>query len=508
MTVVATQMKAKNQHATCSLTAACGIATPKRKATVTVLRRRTSSKVDATPGRQALSLVNRNRYGLCLDAASSHGGATRFLGKQRDEENGFKLHASQSSTTETSPVSEISGKMKDLVLSWVNIFKSAISNLSVKQVVFTIAAKLGLWKIPLLPFLSSGKHLKGLVNSFATLGIIGKKTAWTFEGLYNNYRNAVVNQNPGVDEAKVVQIMKQILTRVFKEFVDPYEFPSYHSRMLEPYNYYDFGQIYCYCMIDFKNSYIGHLDRFEEMEAQLKNGENVILLANHQSEADPGVWANMLEKRMPDLAENIIYVAGDRVVTDPLAKPFSMGRNLLCVHSKKYIDADPKNKSKKMKQNRATLSRMQKMLNEGGNLIWIAPSGGRDRPDDQGNWKPSTFDETTVALMYRLGSSAKSKTNFYPFAMWSWKIMPPPTKVVVELGEERIINHSGVGISLAEQLDIEKITKDIDSGDKAAVAKAITDATWEEMNKEYVKLDKAITSNAGSAMQSEGLILV
>ena len=30
----------------------------------------------------------------------------------------------------------------------------------------------------------------------------------------------------------------------------------------------------------------------------------------------------------------MIYVAGDRVVTDALCKPFSMGRNLFCVHSK------------------------------------------------------------------------------------------------------------------------------------------------------------------------------
>ena len=371
-----------------------------------------------------------------------------------------------------------------------------------------VAAKLGLWKLPLLPFLSSGKHLVGLVNTFARIGIINKKTAWTFEGLYNNYRNAVVNQNEGVDEAKVVEIMKQILSRVFKEFVDPYEFPSYHSRMLEPYNYYYFGQIYCYCMIDFKNSYIGHFDRFKEMEQKLKNGENVILLANHQSEADPGVWANMLEKRLPELAENIIYVAGDRVVTDPLAKPFSMGRNLLCVHSKKYMDTDPKSKSKKMKQNRATLSKMSKMLNEGGNLIWIAPSGGRDRPDEQGNWKPAAFDETTVALMHKLGTKAKSKTNFYPFAMWSWKIMPPPTKVVVELGEERIINHSGVGISLAEPLDVDKITEGIDASDKTAVSRALTDATWEEMNKEYTKLDEAITKRAQNTMESQGYILV
>ena len=32
--------------------------------------------------------------------------------------------------------------------------------------------------------------------------------------------------------------------------------------------------------------------------------------------------------------------AGGRVVGDPLAQPFSMGRNLFCVHSKKYIDIE------------------------------------------------------------------------------------------------------------------------------------------------------------------------
>ena len=370
-----------------------------------------------------------------------------------------------------------------------------------------MAAKLQLWKLPLLPFLSTGKHLIGLVNSFAKIGVIGKKTAWTFEGLYNNYRNAVVGKNEGVDDAKVVQIMKQILSRVFKEFVEPYEFPSYHARMLEPYNYYNFGQEYVSCMVDFENSYIGHPDRFKDVQAKLKGGENVILLANHQSEADPGVWALMLERQFPGLAENIVYVAGDRVVTDPLAKPFSMGRNLLCVHSKKYLDEDPATKPAKQKQNRATLSKMQKMLNEGGTLLWIAPSGGRDRPDDEGRWLPADFDQVTVELMLRLGQKAKSKTNFYPFAMWSWKIMPPPPKVVVELGEERIINHSGVGISLAEPLDIPEITKDVDEGDKGAAGKAVTEKTWDEMNKEYLKLDEAIAAKSQAAMAAQGYIL-
>ncbi len=44
----------------------------------------------------------------------------------------------------------------------------------------------------------------------------------------------------------------------------------------------------------------------------------------------------------------LFYIAGDRVVADPLCKPFSMGRNLFCVHSRKRMDDIPELKSEKM----------------------------------------------------------------------------------------------------------------------------------------------------------------
>jgi len=40
-----------------------------------------------------------------------------------------------------------------------------------------------------------------------------------------------------------------------------------------------------------------------------------VLLANHQTEADPGVFAHMLMSVHPQMAEEVVYVAGDRVVT-------------------------------------------------------------------------------------------------------------------------------------------------------------------------------------------------
>lgn len=51
---------------------------------------------------------------------------------------------------------------------------------------------------------------------------------------------------------------------VLNQFVAPYTFPSFHSRLLEPYNYYEFGQRYVKTLIDFDNSVVGHKDRCDD----------------------------------------------------------------------------------------------------------------------------------------------------------------------------------------------------------------------------------------------------
>ena len=39
---------------------------------------------------------------------------------------------------------------------------------------------------------------------------------------------------------------------------------------------------------------------------------------------------------------------------------------------------------------------MVKEMGKGGKLVWIAPSGGRDRPDPQtGDWLPHRYDPGT-----------------------------------------------------------------------------------------------------------------
>eukprot|EP00953_Heterococcus_sp_UTEX-ZZ885_P042334 21517-Heterococcus_DN1.PRE.2 len=67
-----------------------------------------------------------------------------------------------------------------------------------------------------------------------------------------------------------------------------------------------------------------------------------------------------------------------------MAIPFSMGRNLLCIHSKKYMETPPEGKHAKQTHNVRTLKKMSEMMaSEEGQFIWVAPSGGRDRPDPE-----------------------------------------------------------------------------------------------------------------------------
>lgn len=142
-------------------------------------------------------------------------------------------------------------------------------------------------------------------------GKLPKPLYAAFEDFYNNYKNTVLTSDaPDASPELVARVMGSIADRTFNQFLDPYTFPSYHTRLLEPYDYYKFGQTYVRTLINFNKSVVGHIDRFEKLQQQLDAGDNVILLANHQTEADPGVWALLLEKHLPHLATGIIYVAG------------------------------------------------------------------------------------------------------------------------------------------------------------------------------------------------------
>eukprot|EP00878_Enallax_costatus_P014104 GHUV01014753.1.p1 GENE.GHUV01014753.1~~GHUV01014753.1.p1 ORF type:complete len:236 (+),score=74.59 GHUV01014753.1:222-929(+) len=178
----------------------------------------------------------------------------------------------------------------------------------------------------------SEAEFKGILAQLVKAGKLPGKLQASWIDFYDVYKQTVVNSGVADPELVTTKIQCTIADCVINQLIDPYTFPSAHKRLLEPYNYYNFGQRYVSSLINLNNSFLGHAERWNKIAEQLAAGHNVVLLANHQTEADPGVFAHMLESSHPNLATDVIYVAGDRVVTDALCKPFSMGRNLFCVH--------------------------------------------------------------------------------------------------------------------------------------------------------------------------------
>ncbi|KAL3801727.1 hypothetical protein ACHAW5_005827 [Stephanodiscus triporus] len=208
--------------------------------------------------------------------------------------------------------------------------------------------------------------------------------------------------------------------------------------------------------MDLRRSLLLGRDNLDRAKAQLDAGENVVFLANHQSEADPQVVSCLFETVSDDIGElgaDMTYVAGHKVTTDPLAIPFSMGRNLLCIHSKKHIDADPSTKPAKSKQNMAAMNSMLSGMKDGGMAIWVAPSGGRDRRDvSTGKIPIAPFDQKTVDMFRLMGNKSRVPTHFYPMSMVSYDLCPPPDFVEAGVGELRNVRYTPVGIAIGDEV--------------------------------------------------------
>ncbi|CAB9499393.1 3-phosphate acyltransferase, chloroplastic [Seminavis robusta] len=220
-------------------------------------------------------------------------------------------------------------------------------------------------------------------------------------------------------------------------------------------DYYGFGCDFFRPCMDLENSVVLGQDNLKKAMEQLANGDNVIFFANHQSEADPQVVSCLMEKAgYAEQAADMVYVAGHKVTTDPLAIPFSMGRNLICIHSKKHINADPDTKSKKQRQNLQAMSAMLKKFKKGGCLLWVAPSGGRDRRDlETGEVPPAPFDSKTIDMFRLMGNKSKKPMHYYPMAMVSYDLCPPPDYVEAGVGEQRNVRFVPVGIEVGEETE-------------------------------------------------------
>jgi len=319
------------------------------------------------------------------------------------------------------------------------------------------------------------------LNTLHDSGLIPSKYYKILLQFYEGFIQAV--HQAGKRPETIVPVFLRFAELLRKQLQEPYEFEPYHRKIRSPIDYYQFSLDFVRPLIDFSQSKVFGLDVLDEIEEEMKQGRNAVFLANHQTEADPQAIAIMLQKTHPHLAESIIYVAGERVVTDPLAIPFSMGCDLLCVYSKRYIDHPPELKMEKQLHNKNTMELMSKLLQEGGKAIYVAPSGGRDRRNAKGLVEVAPFDPQSIEMFYLMAKKAKTPTSFYPLSLSTYDLLPPPETVQKELGEARLAKYSPIHLSFAPKYDMESFQ---DEKDKTERRQKRADDIWSIVNQNYL----------------------
>jgi len=187
------------------------------------------------------------------------------------------------------------------------------------------------------------------------------------------------------DPMEKVPVLKEYLGLVEDQIREPFPFEPYHVAWTEEngaaVDHLRMDTEFMEPLLDRADSVLLGEEHVAAIEAQLAAGENVVLLSNHQTEADPSCWSFALAGAHERLARDMVMVAGDRVTTDVVAVPFSKGRNLLCIYSKRHIENPPEQKATKMRHNAKTMTAMLRLFRGGGKRgAGAGPSRIRPRP--------------------------------------------------------------------------------------------------------------------------------
>jgi len=273
-------------------------------------------------------------------------------------------------------------------------------------------------------------------------------------GFFTSYMTEVYKAGNDVDYYE--KVLTDLFRTVLERSKEPYKFEPFHKAMREPFDYYALGNDFASGVINAADSPVKGMEQITKIQEQVAAGDNVVLYANHQSEADPQIFSVLLDPIVPGFAEQTIFVAGDRVTTDLRAQPFAMGRNLLCIFSKKHIENPPELKSEKSRHNRNVMKEMGRMFKDGGKIIWVAPSGGRDRKDANGEYEVAPFDSKSIEMFRLMADKAGRTTHFYPLSMLTYNVCPPPEQVGGAVGEQRTVKFSPAALHFGEEVDLEE----------------------------------------------------
>ncbi len=330
-------------------------------------------------------------------------------------------------------------------------------------------------------------NFEKLLKQRLEAGDISEKVYQGCFSLHESYAASLKSQ--GIEMEPFDHLFETLLNLTIQEYRQPHPFEPFHRRITTPYNYYKFGVEFIRPLVDRSRSHLYFPENVKKIDAQILRGENAILFANHQTEVDPQLMSLILEESHPHLGEEVIFVAGDRVITDTLAIPFSKGRNLLCIYSKRHIDNPPERKEGKLKHNQRTMQRMKELLSEGGKFIYVAPSGGRDRPDASGEVVVAPFDAPSIEMFRLMAKQANKPVHFYPLSLDTFDILPPPATVEKEIGEMRRARREGALFSFGNEIDMENFPGS-ETSDRHEKRNARAQYIWDLVNKNYTDLKR------------------
>lgn len=323
------------------------------------------------------------------------------------------------------------------------------------------------------------------IQKIFSSGLLTKEISLGMGHFYKHYRVAIAKG--GKDPKDYTKIFIKFLEIVAEHLKNPYKFEPYHEAVRKPFDYYALGLEFIRPLIDFQRSTVSGKEELKKMQLALQKGENVILLSNHQTEIDPQIISLLLEKISPKIAEELIFMAGHRVVTDPLATPLSVGRNMLCIYSKKYVDHPPEKRAEKLKHNQHTLKVMEELLRKGGKIIYVAPSGGRDRRDSLGKVTVDPFDPDSVEMLNLIAKKSEAKVHFHTLALETFELLPPPKEIHLEIGEQRITHFMPAHLAFGKEIDMQKVGDCHLIADKKEQRRRRADAIWQEVLSAYDK---------------------
>lgn len=325
-----------------------------------------------------------------------------------------------------------------------------------------------------------------LVESSYSSGQLPEQLHTMLRGFYKSYVSSL-NQN-GCSLEEINTLLCTFLEKIQDQLRSPHQFPIFHKAIRSPFDYYRFSIEFIHPLIDMERSRVVGNAYLADIDQAIARGENVIFLANHQTEPDAQVLNLFLEKAHPQLIDKMVFVAGHRVITDPLAVPFSMGCNLLCIWSKRHMDYPPEQKISKLEHNQRTMRAMQQLLEAGGTAIYVAPSGGRDRPDSEGNLDVSPFDPQAVEMFLLSARQCARPTHIYPLALNTYALMPPPDQVIRELGEPRFARFTPVHMAFGAPIDIQSLYQSSPEGDRRQQREWRAKTIWNKVQDLYIQI--------------------